>query len=280
MFRLEGDNFEWLDTVSTPKGRVVDISADGTTVVGQHGRAPYRGYRWTREAGVTDIGEIYPLSTSGDGSIVTGLTKIWESGSIISFSDLLRRENIDIEVDGRGILVSDDGVTFTARSLRHETYFLRLGEYEACDLNADASCDASDIDAMANIPERIVRSAFDLDSDKLHTQEDRRIWVEELMNTNFGDTDLDGRFSTSDLLFVLDGRHYESGGTNPGWLGGDWNGDLRFDSFDIILAFQSGKFESQQFPAAVVPEPNPRMFLTLVLLLRRRFSSDDKCFNS
>ncbi|MEZ6120808.1 MAG: hypothetical protein R3C28_30115, partial [Pirellulaceae bacterium] len=38
---------------------------------------------------------------------------------------------------------------------------------------------------------------------------------------------------------------------NSGWKDGDWNGDGEFTSGDLVLAFQTGKYE-----ATPVPEPN------------------------
>jgi hypothetical protein len=76
------------------------------------------------------------------------------------------------------------------------------------------------------------------------------------------------------------------------WMQGDWNGDCRFDSSDLLVAFQEGCYEAASPPAqpprsiatadqlardameaAAVPEPTSLGLATaglLLLALRRR----------
>ena len=50
------------------------------------------------------------------------------------------------------------------------------------------------------------------------------------MNTGVGDTNLDGEFSSGDLVQVFVDGKYETN-EEAGWEQGDWNGDHHF-SFD------------------------------------------------
>jgi hypothetical protein len=89
------------------------------------------------------------------------------------------------------------------------------------------------------------------------TDEDRRVWVQDLKRTYFGDANLDGEFNTGDLVQVFQGGEFEDGFlTNSGWSEGDWDGDLEFDTSDFVIAFQAGGFEQGPRAAFLVPEPN------------------------
>ena len=86
---------------------------------------------------------------------------------------------------------------------------------------------------------------FDLNQDSLVDSVDRRIWVEDLKWTYFGDSNLDGRFDTNDLVLVLQGGEYEDNiPGNSTWATGDWNGDGDFTVNDIVLALQAGGYET------------------------------------
>ena len=67
----------------------------------------------------------------------------------------------------------------------------------------------------------------------------------------YGDTNLDGRLSTEDLLLVLQAGEFED--DTPGnstWFEGDWDGDGDFTTSDLVLLFQQGGFEQNDQPAA------------------------------
>ena len=60
-----------------------------------------------------------------------------------------------------------------------------------------------------------------------------------------------------------------------GWEEGDWNGDQRFDSGDLIAAFQDGGYEIGPHAAvSAVPEPTCGMLLAIgaiaICRLRKR----------
>ena len=67
-----------------------------------------------------------------------------------------------------------------------------------------------------------------------------------------GDVNMDGRFSSSDLVSVFQAGHYEDGkDDNSSWEHGDWNCDGEFDSSDLVLAMQGG-FDRTDPAAAVL----------------------------
>lgn len=142
------------------------------------------------------------------------------------------------------------------------------------DFDGNGTLDAADIDllslAVGGDDDR-----FDLNDDGSVNDEDRRVWVEELKSTWFGDSNLDGEFGTADLVAVFSVGQYEDGvPANSGWASGDWNGDQEFDSSDLVRAFAAGGFEMGPRAVAAVPEPShltlPLAALGLVMLGHRR----------
>ena len=83
-----------------------------------------------------------------------------------------------------------------------------------------------------------------------------------------GDANVDGEFTSEDLVMVLQAGKYEEA-VNAGWADGDWNQDRRFDSADLINAFAEGGYEQGPFKLKsprVVPEPSTLSVLGLALL--------------
>jgi hypothetical protein len=58
-----------------------------------------------------------------------------------------------------------------------------------------------------------------------------------------GDVNGDGRFDSSDLVLIFQSGKYEDGiENNATYAEGDFNGDGDFDSSDLVFAFQSGSY--------------------------------------
>ena len=69
------------------------------------------------------------------------------------------------------------------------------------DFSTDGSLDVADLDRLTRkVREGTDKIAFDLNEDGLVNAEDRRVWIEDLKNTYFGDSNLDGEFSSADLV--------------------------------------------------------------------------------
>ena len=80
-----------------------------------------------------------------------------------------------------------------------------------------------------------------------------------------GDANVDGEFSSADLVKVFQAGKYEID-VDATWSEGDWNADQRFNTSDLVAAFQAGGYE--QGPGGnvqAVPEPTS-ISLTVVAL--------------
>ncbi len=110
------------------------------------------------------------------------------------------------------------------------------------DFNGDQRIDAVDIDLMcAHLGSN--DNEFDVNGDGKLTLGDHEHLVRTILNTTFGDANLDGQFDSSDLVLVFRSGEYEDALLkNSGWRDGDWNCDGEFDSSDLVDAFRSGDY--------------------------------------
>jgi hypothetical protein len=138
-----------------------------------------------------------------------------------------------------------------------------------CDVDTNSVCDALDIDLLSDaVRDEIQEPAFDVNDDGLVDSADRVYWVHVLMNSYFGDADLNGEFNSTDLVKVLQAGEYEDGvPRNSSWATGDWSGDREFDTGDMLVAFQDGGYElGPRQATASVPEPSGALLLILAAL--------------
>jgi hypothetical protein len=127
------------------------------------------------------------------------------------------------------------------------------------DFSRDLRLDALDIDQLsAAIRGGEFSRTMDLVVDGRLDSLDRRMWVNDLAGTWFGDTNLDGQFNSQDLVLVLQTGEYEDAAAgNSGWADGDWDGDGDFGSSDLVMALQDGGYElGPRAAVASVPEPS------------------------
>ena len=175
-------------------------------------------------------------------------------------------------------LMDDFGIWDTAltedeiEKLANNTFFGPTGPVG--DFNGSGERDPGDFDLLA-VGVSNNDAAFDLDGDGDADAEDRRVWVEELSNTHFGDSNWDGEFSSADFVSVFGSAKYETGAA-AGWAEGDWNGDQLFNSSDFVAAFSGGGYEKgpREGGLMVVPEPGANLLamasVCALLVLRRR----------
>jgi hypothetical protein len=109
---------------------------------------------------------------------------------------------------------------------------------------------ASDIDVMTyyllNPSEQTAATnlALDVNQDGSVNGADRDHLIKMVLATWMGDSNLDGLFNSSDLVFVLTPGEYEDSTTgNSGWADGDWNGDFEFLTSDFVTALGDGGYE-------------------------------------
>ncbi len=134
------------------------------------------------------------------------------------------------------------------------------------DFNNNGELDAEDIDLLSKeVVAGTNEPGFDLNSDALVNEADRKVWVGDLKNTWFGDANLDGEFNSGDFVAVFTAGQYEDDEVgNSGWATGDWSGDMEFDSADFVVAFTEGGYEMGPKPAvAAVPEPTAAFALLI-----------------
>jgi hypothetical protein len=134
------------------------------------------------------------------------------------------------------------------------------------DFNRNRNLDVEDMDLLtAETRADPPSPEFDLNDDGAVDNDDRVVWVEDLKNTWFGDSNLDGEFNSGDMVQVFVGGKYETG-EPVGWADGDWNGDFLFDSGDMVKAFADGGYEKgPRTVAAMVPEPGVSLLLVVSL---------------
>ena len=144
---------------------------------------------------------------------------------------------------------------------RHE---LASASTRTGDIEGNGIVDDVDVDLVFEaIRFRTTSPRFDLDLSGVVDNQDKSFMVEGILQTWFGDANLDGEFNSGDLVAVFSDGHYEDRvPLNSGWAQGDWNGDGEFDSGDLVSAFSNGGFEKGPRPAAV---PEPEAFAILAL---------------
>ena len=141
-------------------------------------------------------------------------------------------------------------------------YLAHLPESRVGDFDMNGLYDRSDIDLLTGFAANgLYDELYDLNLDLVVDEADRTYWITELANTFFGDANLDGLFTTRDLVLVLQAGEYEDGLVgNSTWATGDWDGRAEFSTSDLVAAFREGGFElGPKGPIVVVPEPKQHL---------------------
>jgi hypothetical protein len=142
------------------------------------------------------------------------------------------------------------------------------------DFDGNGILDAADIDQLTlAVLGGSSDLRFDVNADGSVDSQDRTYWVESLKGTYFGDANLDGTFTSGDLVAVFQRGEYEDEiPGNSTWEDGDWDGDLDFGSGDFVMAFQAGGYElGPRAAVAAVPEPVTSGWLLLTLPMLRHW---------
>jgi hypothetical protein len=141
------------------------------------------------------------------------------------------------------------------------------------DFDPDNALTASDIDLLTvQMNSGSYDPRFDLSADGAVDIADRRLWIEGIKGSYFGDSNLDGEFNSGDFVVVFQGGEYEDDiPRNSTWATGDWNGDFEFGTLDFLIAFQSAGYEAGPRRAVTfVPEPRSNIgFFGLGILMFR-----------
>lgn len=114
------------------------------------------------------------------------------------------------------------------------------------DIDQNGKLSAEDIDlfAAALRTGRASTPYHDFSNDGKVDESDLEYMVHDLMKVRDGDANMDGQFNSADLVLAFQAGKYESDEDDANWSEGDWNGDGQFDSADLVAAFQGGGYES------------------------------------
>lgn len=160
-----------------------------------------------------------------------------------------------VSADGLGnvyVQGSTDGSLFGTSAGGSDIFLMKFSETSepTGDFDENGQLDAADIDLLSTaVRDATYDPAFDLNLDTLVDQEDRRIWVEELAGTFFGDATLNQTVEFDDFLALS-----AAFGSSGGWANGDFDGsaDVQFADF-LMLADNYGQ---SGVGTAAVPEPS------------------------
>ena len=122
------------------------------------------------------------------------------------------------------------------------------------DFDHDGDVDNVDIDLLsAAIRDYSDNLEFDLSGDNQLDRRDLSVMVKDVLDTDFGDTNLDGQFDSEDIVDVfVSGKYNDRIPGNAGWADGDWNGDGDFNEADFVLAFTDGGYVGSGQAAAPI----------------------------
>ena len=181
------------------------------------------------------------------GAIVEGdptIPRLWEDE--VRFDDVAPWPT---SADGQG--ESLQRVSSLALGLQVESWFAAAptpGHVDFAglpgDLNGDGIRDLADIDLFSEgyrvSPPDL---SLDLTADGSVNEQDRDYFITELMGIEYGDSNLDGVFNSTDLIRIFTFGEYEDNlPGNSTWAEGDWNMDGDFNSSDLIVAFIRGAY--------------------------------------
>ncbi len=127
--------------------------------------------------------------------------------------------------------------------------FLEPDLFPPGDFNHDRRVDALDIDLLFAHRGTAEIDTFDLNGDAAIDDLDAQLWVEEIVQTAFGDVNLDRAIDLADLNAVR--NHFGAAG---GWAAGDSDGSGTVDLPDLNNVRNQFGFTG----ATVVPEPSSR----------------------
>ncbi len=129
------------------------------------------------------------------------------------------------------------------------------------DFDLDGFLDADDIDLLfANLG----NPSYDLNNDGNADTFDVRYLVRTLMNTEYGDADLDGDVDIQDYNLIALGY-----GDSGGWANGDFSGNGAVNSSDLTILKIFFGFQSTT-PSLAIPEPASIVILSTITLLASR----------
>ena len=126
------------------------------------------------------------------------------------------------------------------------------------DFDVDGVIGSVDVDLLCTaIRDSDDAQVFDLNRDGVVNRLDMSELIVGILNTTYGDSNLDGIFNSTDLVQVFRSGEYEDGvARNSTWAEGDWNCDGEFGTADLVVAFQSGGYSALARPMQTLAAPS------------------------
>ena len=205
---------------------------------------------------------------------------IWRSNELFPVEPVVSVR--DTFVGDNGVIVGGATANFPSTS-DYEAVFrfvevadaaIREPSTLAGDYSGDGILRIDDLDLLTTaIHTGSAETVYDVDQSGVVDLQDRKSWVTDLKQTWIGDANLDGEFSSGDLVSVFAAGTYEAD-VNAGWATGDFDGNGKFESGDLTDALADGGYEQGPRAAvSAVPEPAAwlmQMTCYIGIAIRRR----------
>ena len=157
-------------------------------------------------------------------------------------------ENNDFRLTDQSpaIDAADPKIAQDADSTRADAGFFWFDQSLPGDFNQDNQVNADDVDQLCMaIRSHSSEKIYDLTGDAAVDDHDMQFMIGDILKTTAGDANLDGVFSSSDLVAIFAAGQYEDQiEDNSGWAQGDWDCDGDFTSSDLLIAFQIGGYQA------------------------------------
>lgn len=117
------------------------------------------------------------------------------------------------------------------------------------DFNNDQLVDIQDVDLLCEAV-RTANASLDLNGDGTTDLDDVIVMLETVLDSDIGDSNLDGIFNSRDFVVVFSAGEFEDAiPGNSTWADGDWNCDGDFTTRDLVFAFTRGSYSNEATPA-------------------------------
>ncbi|MCA9212626.1 MAG: VCBS repeat-containing protein [Planctomycetales bacterium] len=167
-------------------------------------------------------------------------TRDWTRHSItLDVGGVFDLHVVDLDGDGDNDVLSASAYDSKLAWYRNDTSTGSNG-----DVTGDGNVDVDDIDRLCRARlDGETDVIFDLNGDGIVSIDDTTHLVKNILNTGFGDANLDGIFNSTDFVTVFRAGEYEDAIVgNSTWSEGDWNCDGEFTTRDLVTAFTGGSY--------------------------------------
>ncbi|QDU71020.1 glycoside hydrolase family 30 beta sandwich domain-containing protein [Mucisphaera calidilacus] len=199
-----------------------------------------------------DPGAVRIDSTTFDGVVETvAFVNPDASEVLIAYNPTWQEQHFEVERAGARF-----DYTIEARSALTLTWNTRV---IPGDLDASGTVDADDIDLLfENLGTET--SLYDLSHDGIVNHADVDMLIRDILNTEYGDANLDGRVDLLDLSLLA-----QSFETRGGWASGDFSGNTVVNLLDLSTLASYFNHDSSR-----IPEPAPGVLICLLSSLAPR----------